>query len=264
MPAKDREEDAWIIDTGLIFSFGNSESSKTESDKKTNTSSKTTSRKAPSLGFTFAAAGARRFVFESPAKAVLFKLQPTVGVEVYTGMKDKQGLKGSGYNEKTKFVTTDAAGTTTVTSVTTGDNFQHKNTTEFSTMISVPMGLKILPANWKVGFLLGATPSAECKVTATFDRTGNNKTQKTVTTTTGPGVSSTTTTGGEFYPSDNYTSGGTITEIKWNFKENHMIGLTVPFEGGAHLDITLNGTNLGALDKFVIQAFIPLGAPKKK
>ncbi|MEL3906488.1 MAG: hypothetical protein P1P65_05610 [Treponema sp.] len=124
------------------------------------------------------------------------------------------------------------------------------------------MGLKILPENWKVGLLLGAAPKIEHKVTATWDRTNKHKNPRTTETMTINGIALPAPSAGDQYPSQNDDVAKTRVDT-WTITEQHTIGLTIPFEGGVHLDLKLDGANLTQLERFVVQVFIPLGRGKK-
>ena len=144
------------------------------------------------------------------------------------------------------------------TQKTTGGSEQYKNKTKLTAAVSVPMGLRLLPENWKIGFLLGVKPLLETSVTVKRDTAANHKTAKTTTDNNG----TVSTSGGDQYPSNTYDNTPTTKEYTWKVTEEHSIGITIPFEGGAHLDAELSG-NLLDITSFKIQAFIPLGSGKK-
>ena len=55
----------------------------------------------------------------------------------------------------------------------------------------------------------------------------------------------------------------TITVLKPQFTESHVVGLNFEFNGGVRLDVYATG-DLTELNKFTAQVFIPLGVPKAK
>lgn len=263
MPAKDREDDAYIMNAGLEFNFGSTETHaklKTKKDKIDLTYSE---KQKPGLGFKLSADFGRKFNFESPAKAVAFSMTPTAGIELYSGHDEHDNLTGAGYDNEKTVVLKSSNDKASYSSKTTKSAKQYMNVTEFNMAASCPMGLKILPENWKIGFLLGATPELTYTVTATFDRSHNYKTDKNVKKTELNGTKTETTVDAK-YQGTTYTSGAKTLEQKVEVSESHFIGITVPFEGGTHLDIALNGKNLLEFEGFVIQAFIPLGKPKSR
>ena len=254
IPAKDREEDAWTVGGGLGFEFKNNELKyefKADKDAANNEDVKVKYNKTqtPGCNFTLTAEGGRSFVFPSPQKTVIFKIKPTVGIGLKTGI-------GAAYNPKIDATYSNKAiGSHTYKQTVKGQG--HNNTTAFQTSLSVPMGLKIMPEGWKFGLLLGARLETRWTVEATFDRSNNNK----VTTTTT--VDSTTKTENK-YPANAYDSRPSVTKNKLDIEEEHYIGFTIPFEGGARFDVAISGNNLTELNNFKIQAFIPLGVPKSK
>ena len=98
----------------------------------------------------------------------------------------------------------------------------------------------------------------ETAVTVERDTANNHKTQKSTINDNG----TVSTSGGTQYPGNAYDNTPTLKSYKWKVTEEHSIGITIPFEGGAHLDAELSG-NLLDITSFKIQAFIPLGSGKK-
>ncbi len=247
IPAKDREEDAWTVGGGLGIEFKNDELKyEFKADKvnaKKNVNIKYNRTQTPGIALLLKAEGGRSFVFPSPQRTVIFKIKPTVGVALKTGTN-------GAYNRKIDGTYSATGASHTHKEINTG--YDKKNKTTFKTTLGVPMGLKIMPEGWKFGLLLGAKLETEWTAEATWDRT-----DKATTTTT---LDNTTTTTGP----TTYNSQPTITENKLSIKEEHYIGFTIPFEGGARFDVAVTGANLTQLSSFKIQAFIPLGVPKSK
>lgn len=259
IPAKDREDDLWLVNAGMKLNFRNNESAHSFSNTQTNVIAKRKERNSPKLGFELEAGGGRLFVFPSPQKTVTFKIQPMATLKVDTGMSADSQDSMEGYNKKVTASFKDDTDTGTYKhTVKTGF---HKNTTAFTTTFEAPMGLKIMPENWKVGLLMGATMSVSWNIEAEWDRTKKyrNK-EKTVVIENG-----TTTVDNENkdYPASNYDAKTNITKNEFGFSEQHYLGLTIPFEKGYRLDVHVKGSNITLLDSFAIQAFIPLGVPKK-
>lgn len=247
IPAKDREEDAWTVGGGLGFEFKNDElkyefkADKVGANKNVNIKYNRTF--TPGIALLLTAEGGRSFVFPSPQRTVIFKIKPTAGIGLKTGTN-------GAYNKKIDGTYSDSGASYTHKEIHTG--YDKKNKTTFETTLSVPMGLKIMPEGWKFGLLLGAKLETKWTVEATWDRTD----KATQTKTTG---NTTTITGNE-----TYNSQPTITDNKLSIKEEHYIGFTIPFEGGARFDVAVAGADLTKLSSFKIQAFIPLGVPKSK
>ncbi len=249
IPAKDREEDAWTVGGGLGLEFKNSElkyefkGDKVGGVKDVNIKYKKT--QTPGLSLVLKAEGGRSLVFPSPQRTVIFKIKPTAGFALKTGHAD------GAYNPKIEGKYSDSNASHTHKSVTEG--YGHKNKTVFKTTLSVPMGLKIMPEGWKFGLLLGAKLETEWEVSGTWNRIGDKHGRTTTT------LDSKTTTGRP----NSYNDEPTTTN-KLSIKEEHYIGFTIPFEGGARFDVAIKGTDLTKLSTFKIQAFIPLGVPKSK
>lgn len=247
IPAKDREEDAWTVGGGLGIEFQNDElkyefkADKVNAEKNVNIKYNRTY--TPGIALLLKAEGGRSFVFPSPQRTVIFKIKPTAGVALKTGTN-------GAYNQKIDGTYSNSSASHTYKKINTG--YDKNNKTTFKTTLGVPMGLKIMPEGWKFGLLLGAKLETEWTVEATWDRT-----DKATTTTT---VDNTTTITGP----TKYDSKPTIAENKLEIKEEHYIGFTIPFEGGARFDVAVHGADLTKLTSFKIQAFIPLGVPKSK
>jgi hypothetical protein len=199
-------------------------------------------------GFDFSATlgGARVFAFE-PGKGIAFRFAPSVsfGFESIGGPARITG--GTGYTAPL-----DAAGAVdatvaynTATTAVTGDPAK---SSVISFGASLPMGLTLKPADWKFGFILGATPAAS--VTSTTSTSSGETTTTTIVNTTGATTNSTNI--GSTINVPNSTS-----TIDYAFSEDHYIGITVPFDGGVRFDARLNGSLLN-FESFTIQAFIPL------
>ena len=255
IPAADRETDSWGVGGSLGFDFKSDnqyirysykDAAFSGKDGKLNITHK------PQVGFEIDVHGSRALNFASPKKAVLFNVTPTLELKMHTAMN------GGAYDEK-------ISGSANINNAkyyyikkTTGDPEQYKNKTTLTAEVSVPMGLRLLPENWKIGFLLGVKPSLETAVTVERDTANNHKTAKTTTNDNG----TVSTSGGTQYPGSAYDNTPTSKDYTWKVTEEHSIGITIPFEGGAHLDAELSG-NLLDITSFKIQAFIPLGSGKK-
>lgn len=204
-----------------------------------------------SVGITANLGGGRIFAFE-PASGITFKVGPKAGLGIstssnsgaawstgrtsYTQTLDATGALDAAvaYNHTTVAVTGDPAKRFTLTA-----------------SCDLPMGLVVLPEDWKFGFMLGATPSAS--LATSFDTSSTLVTQTTVVNYTGTTVNSTTITSTAVSPASKTTIYNTT------FSENHYLGITIPFDGGVRFDVRLNGNNLLNFDSFTVQAFIPLG-----
>lgn len=249
IPAKDREEDAWTVGGGLGLEFKNDElkyefkADKVGGVKDVNIKYKKT--QTPGLSLVLKAEGGRSLVFPSPQRTVIFKIKPTAGFALKTGHAD------GAYNPKKEGTYSDSSASHTYKYVEEG--YGHKNKTEFSTTLSVPMGLKIMPEGWKFGLLLGAKLETEWKVSGTWNRVGDKHGRTTTT------IDGKTTTARPASYDDEPTTTNSLT-----IKEEHYIGFTIPFEGGARFDVAIKGADLTKLSTFKIQAFIPLGVPKSK
>ncbi|QOW60976.1 hypothetical protein [Treponema pedis] len=236
MPAK-REDDKWSF--GGSFFVNVKTATKRASYEDKDNALKYAYDIKPGAGFKLTGKAARLFNFNSPEKTVLFKIKPTAELSFE--------LDASSIGSKT------IASSTKPVSVSTTTTVKGKGTLArtYGLDISVPTGLRILPANWKVGFLLGATPRAsfELRASGSADKHGEH------TTTTGsvPSLAE--------YKQTTHTVGG-IRYINIRFSEQHMLGITIPFESGAHLDVSVNGANLWMFESLKIQAVIPLASKK--
>ena len=255
IPAADRETDSWGVGGSLGFDFKSDNKHVRYSYKDAAFSGKNGKLNIthkPQVGFGIDVHGSRSLNFASPKKAVLFNVTPTLELKMHTAMDggayDKK-ISGSANINNAKYY---------YTQKTTGGSEQYKNKTKLTAAVSVPMGLRLLPENWKIGFLLGVKPSLETSVTVKRDTAANHKTAKTTTDNNG----TVSTSGGDQYPGSVYDNTPTSKEYTWKVTEEHSIGITIPFEGGAHLDAELSG-NLLDITSFKIQAFIPLGSGKK-
>ena len=255
IPAADRETDSWGVGGSLGFDFKSDNKHVRYSYKDAAFSGKNGKLNIthkPQVGFGIDVHGSRSLNFASPKNAVLFNVTPTLELKMHTAMDggayDKK-ISGSANINNAKYY---------YTRKTTGDSAQYKNETKLTAVVSVPMGLRLLPENWKIGFLLGVTPSMETSVTVKRDTAANHKTPKITTDNNG----TVSTSGGDQYPGTGYNNAPTSKVYAWKATEEHSIGITVPFEGGAHLDAELTGSLL-EINKFKIQAFIPLGSGKK-
>ncbi|MEL3907492.1 MAG: hypothetical protein P1P64_00560 [Treponemataceae bacterium] len=235
-----REEDYWFTKADLSFIF-NSNNSKQDfkiKDSSIDASGDIQTKYKTGVQFGFGVTGGRLFDFSSPSKVISFRLKPTGHFDFNLGRR-------AAYNPKT--TTKGSAGGIELS--VTEEKFDEKPLiTNINASMSLPMGLKILPENWKIGFILGATP--EAGVRSIIRKNRNKDGAKTKSNTNG------TTT--ESYDNITVESGVTARSVAFYFAEEHNIGLTVPFENGAHLDISMNGSNLLLLEAFTIQAFIPL------
>lgn len=272
MPVNDREGDMWFGSALLGIDFKNNQHNYKYEHKDKQIKADASKTSSPKLGFKLEAEGGRLFNFTSPKKAFTFKLSPSLKLGLDTRMTS---TAYEGYNTKIKanYSNSKASGAADVKSLsyTKADKTGfYQNTTTLSTEIKAPMGLKVLPENWKIGFLLGADLSAKYEVTITRNTTNNHKRNNVETTkvTLGDGSSlPDTNVNNTDYPGTTYTSQGTINSSAFTFNEQHYLGFTIPFEGGAHLDFFMTGTSGGWLinvNDFRIQAFIPLGAPKER
>lgn len=267
IPAADREGDSWEAGASLGLDFANEENRwKLTSDDGTpggKVTGKYKHTKKPGLGFDMSVHGARVLKFESPKKSVRFNMKPSLKFDLETYMYNgTAGQRLYGYDSKVHGTLEAGPTKYEYTKTVKGDAAQYLNETVFTTTASLPMGLKILPENWKVGLLLGAAPKIEHKVTATWDRTNKHKKTRTTETMTINGTAPAAPPAGNQYPSQDDDVAKTRVDT-WTITEQHTIGLTIPFEGGAHLDLKLDGVNLTQLERFVVQVFIPLGRGKK-
>ncbi|WP_024466971.1 hypothetical protein [Treponema pedis] len=236
MPAK-REDDKWSF--GGSFFVNVKTATKRASYEDKDKALKYAYDMKPGAGFQLTGKAARLFNFNSPEKTVLFKIKPTAELSF--------GLDASNIGKKTIASQTKPLSTSTTTTIKGTGTLERT----YGLDISVPTGLRILPANWKVGFLLGATPKAsfELKASGRVDKHGKH------TTVSGTGTSLAQ------YDATTHTVGGPRT-VHISFSEQHMLGITIPFESGAHLDISVNGENLWKFESLQIQAVIPLASKK--
>lgn len=271
MPVNDREGDMWFGSALVGMDFKNNQHSYKYEHKDKQIKADASKTSSPKLGFKLEAEGGRLFNFTSPKKAFTFKLSPSLKLGLDTRMTAAANTY-DGYNEKIKanYSNSKASGALQVKSLSYTKKDKtgfYDNTTTLSTEIKAPMGLKVLPENWKIGFLLGADLSAKYEVTITRDTTKNHKRNniETTKTTLGDGTPlPDVPVNNTDYPTTDYTSKGTIASSAFTFNEQHYFGFTIPFEGGAHLDFVMVGGNLLNVTNFKIQAFIPLGAPKER
>lgn len=151
------------------------------------------------IGLNASCSAGRRFNF-NPADTVAFGLKPNLKLDI---------LANNTLGEHTY-------------AYKSGDKVTNKWFKGSVITASLPMGLKLEPENWKIGFLIGAVPSVAYEIKAnTEDKESSN-------------------------------------ENKFKFSEAHAFGLTVPFGGGVRLEAELGG-NLLDFNTFTIQVFIPLG-----
>lgn len=267
IPAADRDGDSWSVGTSFTLGFNTKSNRWTYSYTKQGISTfgKYAQTYKPSLDYAVKVEGSRMLKFASPKQAIRFNMKPTASFEVKTGLNYVSGdtVYHGGYDQNVT-----ASGTVNGTKVThskiTKGEKKENYATVFTSTASVPMGLKILPENWKVGFLLGATPEVSNTVTTVSSYNKDTSPYKSKTDTEKNTINGkdagTGYTNKAKYPSDTAIDGGTLTST-WEFKTKHTIGLTIPFEGGAHLDVRVNGNAL-SIEGFAIQAFIPLGSGK--
>ncbi len=205
---------------------------------------------ANSVGITANLGGSRIFAFE-PASGIVFKVGPKAGL----GISSSSNSGAAWLTGRTSYTQTlDAAGAldATVAYNHTTDTVTGDPGKRFTLTAScdLPMGLVVLPEDWKFGFMLGATPSAS--LATSFDTSSTLVTQTTVVNYTGTTANSTTITSTAVSPASKTTIYNTT------FSENHYLGITIPFDGGVRFDARLNG-NLLNFESFTVQAFIPLG-----
>lgn len=261
IPAADRDGDSWSVKAGVQLGFSNRMTRWAYSYKTAavNAVGKYAATRKPSVNFQFDVEGARMLKFASPQRSIRFNMKPTLELKVATSMAGYP----NGYDEKVT-----ASGSVNGTKVThskviKGERGWSAAETTFTSTASVPMGLKILPDGWKVGFLLGATPKVEYQVTTISTKYSKYKSPKITEKNTVNGADDGTGYENKAkYPSNIATDEVISKQYEWHFSEKHTVGLTVPFEGGAHLDIRVNGSLLN-IEGFAIQAFIPLGTGKK-
>lgn len=269
IPAE-RDGDNWLVDAGIQFDIKTKMNrwSYTYKTADVNAAGKYSAKQTPSLTFGFDVTGARMLKFASPQKSLRFNIKPTLKLDVKTGMAAKDSSSNYDFRDDGYDTSVSASGSVngtkvTHSKVTKGEKGSAVTRTKFTTTASVPMGLKILPDGWKVGFLLGAAPEVSYTLTTTTDGKEKNKNASTTEQNTVNGVDDGTGyTNKAQYPSNIARENVVENNHKWEFQEKHTIGLTVPFEGGAHLDIRVNGSLLN-IESFAIQAFIPLGTGKK-
>ncbi|UTC47633.1 hypothetical protein [Treponema vincentii] len=269
IPAADRDSDSWSVNAGIEFDI------KTKMERwnynytasGVNVTGKYAADQKPAFAFKFDVTGARMLKFVSPQRSIRFNIKPTLKFEVITGMA-KRLIAGHDFRDEGYDTTVTASGSVNGTKVThsritKGERGTAIIRTEFTSTASVPMGLKILPEGWKVGFLLGATPEFWYKVTTAFDDSSKYQNPSITEQNTVNGADDGTGYTNEAKYPGNIAIGESLnTDYTWGFSERHTIGLTVPFEGGAHLDIRVNG-NLLDIEGFAVQAFIPLGTGRK-
>ena len=271
IPAADRDGDSWSVNAGIQFDVKTKLERWAYSYKAVgvNAAGKYVANQKPAVAFQFDVTGARMLKFASPQRSIRFNMKPTLELKVKTGMANdanhttSHAFRDGGYD--TKVTASGSVNGTKVThsKVTKGERGTSVTRTEFTTTASVPMGIKILPDGWKVGFLLGATPKVSHTVTVVSDGTSKHKNASITEKNTVNGADDGTGYENKAkYPSNIATDKVTYKTYTWEFSEKHTIGLTVPFEGGAHLDIRVNGSLL-SIEGFAIQAFIPLGTGKK-
>lgn len=266
IPAADRDGDSWSVNAGIQFDLKTKLERWAYSYKAAgvNAAGKYVANQKPAVAFQFDVTGARMLKFASPQRSIRFNMKPTLELKVKTGMANAMDkFRTDGYD--TKVTASGSVNGTKVThsKVTKGERGTSVTRTEFTTTASVPMGIKILPDGWKVGFLLGATPKVSHMVSVVSDGTSKHKNASITEKNTVNGADDGTGYENKAkYPSNIATDKVTYKTYTWEFSEKHTIGLTVPFEGGAHLDIRVNGSLLD-IEGFAIQAFIPLGTGKK-
>ena len=267
-PVKDKEEDVWFAGATIGMDFRNKQYKYKYEHKEDEVTANVNKTSSPKMGFILKVNGGRLFNFTTPKKALNFRIMPqlTLGMDTRMTSTDLEG-----YNDKIKASYSNkkavGAGQVKTESYTKTDkNGFHSNSTILTTEVKVPMGLKVLPENWKIGFLLGADLSATYSVTITRNTKDNHKQNysETTSTTMGDGSTNNVNNSSSTHPGNTYTSQGAISNNKLTFNEKHYIGFTIPFEGGAHLDFFMDGSWLIKVDNFRIQAFIPLGTPKEK
>ena len=266
IPAE-RDGDSWLAQAGIQVDIKTTTNrwSYAYTASGLNVAGKYNARQTPSVAFKFDVEGARMLKFVSPLRSLRFNIKPTLKFEVTTGMADAStnDYRTGGYNTSVSASGSVNGTKVTHSHVTKGEKGWAFIKTEVTTTASVPMGLKILPDGWKVGFLLGATPKVSHKVTVVSDgRTKNREASITEQNTVNGADDGTGYINKAKYPSNIATDEVKSKDYEWEFTEKHTIGLTVPFEGGAHLDIRVNASLLN-IEGFAIQAFIPLGTGKK-
>lgn len=271
IPAADRDGDSWSVGTSFTLGFNTKSNRWTYSYTKQGVSTfgKYAQTHKPSLDFAVKVEGSRMLKFASPKQAIRFNMKPTASFKVLAGLKkwdddaDKIKYYDGGYDPNVTAYGTVNGTKVTHSKITKGQR-RENIVTAYTSTASVPMGLKILPENWKVGFLLGATPEVSYTVVTTSSYEDMKSPYKSKTETEKNTINGkdagTGYTNKAKYPSDT-AEVGNDREFHWNFKETHTIGLTIPFEGGAHLDVRVNGNAL-SIEGFAIQAFIPLGSGK--
>ena len=273
IPAADRDGDSWSVGTSFTLGFNTKSNRWTYSYTKQGISTfgKYAQTYKPSLDFAVKVEGSRMLKFASPKQAIRFNMKPTASFEVKTGLSaynadnDEPTYHG-GYDPNVTASGIVNGTKVTHSKITKGERREKAKDiiTAYKSTASVPMGLKILPEGWKVGFLLGATPEVSYTVVTTSSYEDKQSPYKSKTETEKNTINGkdagTGYTNKAKYPSDTAIDGGTLTST-WEFKTKHTIGLTIPFEGGAHLDVRVNGNAL-SIEGFAIQAFIPLGSGK--
>lgn len=236
LPAE-REDDTWSIGAKLGFDINSHKRSYEWKDGATDTTQSYKAKYTPGFMFNMGVSGARLLTFHSPAKTFTFKMKPSAGFDFSVG-------QNSASNPKTE-TNVSVMGITTKTE--TKEKTQKTINGTINGKFELPMGVRIMPEKWILGFMLGATPHMGFTITTTS--TGKKPTEKeTIVNGTSTGKTYSTISG----TSKSHT-------IAFNFYESHSIGLTFPFENGAHLDISMNGSSITFLENFKIQAFIPLG-----
>jgi hypothetical protein len=206
------------------------------------------------IDFSGTLSGARVFAME-PATGMAFRFAPTFSLGIAT-VGNAASLAGTAtLRTQTEYVEPlDANGVldatvayNTTTTTITGNPAQ---TFSFTIGAGLPMGITIMPAGWKFGFVLGAYPMAA--VVSATTTSSRETTTITIVNTTGTTVNQT-----DINTAINGTS-TSVTDMTYLFDETHFIGITIPFGGGVRFDARLNGSLLN-FENFTIQGFIPLG-----
>lgn len=257
MPASDREqeEDAWEFGGDIKIIFKNVDGSFSYKDKLSKTDFSYMLHRNPNFRFGLNGTAGRLLVFPSPKKTFVFKLKPQIDLGFVTGSPNSSGI-GRNISAKGKIGGKDFA----YTLKESGRDWN--NTTTMTAIVSSAMGLKIMPEGWKVGFMMGAEPKMTCTLNTSSDGLNNNH-KHSIKEELNAGDASFK------HSKEEYVDGRIVdktvkADTDWKFEEKHSIGFTIPFEGGAHLDFKLNGSNITAIEAFTAQVFIPLGVPKSK
>lgn len=231
IPVRDKEEDRWIIGGDVEFGLAG----QSYEQKNTNMGAALPNIKQtykPSAGGGFALHGGRLFNFH-PGDGIVFKVRPGVRFGYNGAHNTDFTAAGVMKNPKPWHEKTVTNGATTFTG---SKPKQWMSAHQVVSGFELPMGITVKPEKWVCGFMLGVTPAVAFATNIAYDELNN--------------------------ATDPFGK-RTITVLKPQFTESHVVGLNFEFNGGVRLDVYATG-DLTELNKFTAQVFIPLGVPKAK